>query len=285
MDGIPIRHIKAPQKEPAFSDNFSIRDIRVLLAEQDLVQELHRHDFFFILVLKKASGHHEIDFTRYEVGNHTLFFMRPGQVHQLTLKAGSTGYLIQFKVDFFYSQNHLSQLFLHKLSNKNYSKPDLNRFNKLNSMLAYIFEEYTGKQEGYQAVIKSGMDIFFIELDRQYSSSPAGSVNQYLQERLDKLLALIETSIFSQKQVSQYAAMMNVSTYQLNSITKATLGKTCSELINEQIILEAKRHLLATSNQVNQIADQLGYEDVSYFIRFFKKHTGYSPEAFRYNFR
>ena len=51
------------------------------------------------------------------------------------------------------------------------------------------------------------------------------------------------------------------------------------------MILEAKRNLLATSNLVNQIADDLGHEDVSYFIRFFKKHTGYSPEAFRQNFK
>jgi AraC-like DNA-binding protein len=79
--------------------------------------------------------------------------------------------------------------------------------------------------------------------------------------------------------VSEYAAMMNLSTYQLNAITKQTLGKTCSQLIDEHIILEAKRYLLATANQVNQIADHLGYEDVSYFTRFFKKHTGYSPEC------
>ena len=77
--------------------------------------------------------------------------------------------------------------------------------------------------------------------------------------------------------------MLNLSTYQLNAITKTTLGKTCSDLINEYIILESKRYLLATSNQVNQIAYHLGYEDVSYFIRFFKKHTGYSPETFRHN--
>ncbi|HRW99910.1 MAG TPA: AraC family transcriptional regulator [Cyclobacteriaceae bacterium] len=51
------------------------------------------------------------------------------------------------------------------------------------------------------------------------------------------------------------------------------------------MLLEAKRYLLATSNQVNQIAFQLGYEDVSYFIRFFKKLTGNTPEAFRKNFR
>jgi AraC-like DNA-binding protein len=79
--------------------------------------------------------------------------------------------------------------------------------------------------------------------------------------------------------------MLNLSNYQLNAITKTTLGKTCSEVIDEYIILESKRNLLATSNQVTQIAFHLGYEDVSYFIRFFKKHTGYSPEAFRNNFR
>jgi AraC family transcriptional regulator, transcriptional activator of pobA len=43
--------------------------------------------------------------------------------------------------------------------------------------------------------------------------------------------------------------------------------------------------LLATPNQIKDVADHLGYEDVSYFIRFFKKHTGHSPEAFRRNFK
>jgi AraC family transcriptional regulator, transcriptional activator of pobA len=79
--------------------------------------------------------------------------------------------------------------------------------------------------------------------------------------------------------------MMNLSVYQLNAITKATLSKTCSDLITQQIILEAKRCLLATSHQVNQTAYRLGYEDVSYFIRFFKKQTGYSPEAFRHIYK
>jgi AraC-like DNA-binding protein len=79
--------------------------------------------------------------------------------------------------------------------------------------------------------------------------------------------------------------MLNLSSYQLNAIVRATLGKTCSELIIEYILLESKRYLLATSHQVTQIAYHLGYEDVSYFIRFFKKHTGYSPEAFRNNLK
>jgi AraC-like DNA-binding protein len=110
-------------------------------------------------------------------------------------------------------------------------------------------------------------------------------VNPYTQERFEEFLELLEKHSTTHKQVSQYTDVMNLSPYQLNEITKTTIGKTASELINEHIILEAKRHLLATPNQIKDIADHLGYEDVSYFIRFFKKHTNYSPEAFRRNFR
>ena len=83
----------------------------------------------------------------------------------------------------------------------------------------------------------------------------------------------------------EYASLLHLTPYQLNAITKETLGKTCSQVINERVIIEGKRYLLATADQVNQIADHLGYEDISYFIRFFKKHTGYSPQAFRENFK
>ena len=287
MKSIPIRHISTTQKEPGISGSFSIRNIQEMLNGEDMVQELHRHDFFFILVLQNGTGYHEIDFTKYEVGKHSVFLMRPRQVHQLTLRAGSTGYLVQFESDFFYGQNKLSQQLLRKASNKVFCKVDVNRFNKLNQVLTYIFNEFSNKEEGYQEIIKSCLNIFFTELMRQRQNKKIADddISPYTQEQLERFLELLEMHIASHKQVSQYAGMMNLSSYQLNAITKTSLNKTPSELINEHIVLEAKRKLLATSSQVNQIADELGYEDVSYFIRFFKKHTGHSPEAFRDNFR
>ncbi len=285
MENIPIRRIDATQKEPNLSGGFSIRDIRSLVAGKDMVQELHRHDFFFILILEKGKGNHEIDFTAHKISNDSIFFMRPGQVHQLSLKAGSTGYLIQFKADFYYPHNKASNQILHRASNRNLCRLDANRFKKLFSIGSYIFQEYTDKQEEYQEIIKGNLGIFFIELVRQSRKGSSNHVNSYAQERLEDFLGLLEAHISNHKQVSQFADMLNLSPYQLNAITKTTLGKTGSELINEYVILEAKRYLLATSKQVNQIAYDLGYQDVSYFIRFFKKHTGYSPDAFRQNLK
>ncbi|MFV5703300.1 AraC family transcriptional regulator [Flavobacterium sp. XS2P12] len=287
MENIPIRNIHESPKEPNLSGSFSVRAIQDLLLEKDMVQELHRHDFYYILILKKGSGYHEIDFKPYEVHNHTIFLMRPGQVHQLTLKTGSSGYLLQFKTDFFNSQNKFAQELLRKVSHINFCKLHSDGFNKLENILSYILTEYNEKQEGYQEAIKSNLSIFFIELVRHRQNKEIASKenNPYLQEQLEKFLELLDANITKNKQVSQYADMLNISTYQLNAITKTSLNKTPSELINEHIVLESKRQLLATSNQVNQIADQLGYDDISYFIRFFKKHTKYSPEAFRHNFK
>jgi AraC family transcriptional regulator, transcriptional activator of pobA len=287
MENIPIRQIHKIPTEPSLSASFSIRDIQELLEEKDMVQDLHRHDFYYILVLKKGNGSHEIDFKHYEIKDHSIFLMRLGQVHQLVLKAGSTGYLLQFKTDFFYTQNKLSQELLRKVSHLNFCKLDNDGFSKLETILSSILKEYNEKQEGYDEVIKSNMSIFFIELvrHRQNKIIAAKENNPYSQEQLEKFLELLERNITKNKQVSQYADMLHISTYQLNAITKTALNKTPSELINEHIVLESKRQLLATSNQVNQIADHLGYDDISYFIRFFKKHTEYSPEAFRNNFK
>jgi AraC family transcriptional regulator, transcriptional activator of pobA len=284
MIDIPIRDINVTRNEPDFSERFCILDVKELLGGKDMVQELHRHDFFFILALKKGLGNHEIDFTSYKICDNSLFFMRPGQVHQLELKAGSTGYLVQFIPDFLGPGDKASGQLLRRAGNKNLYKIDAKMIKKPFVILTYIFQEYSEKQEGYQEVIKANLGIFFIELVRNSKNRMIPLTNRPLdpQARIEELSELLEAHISTHKHVSQYASMLHLSSYQINALTKTTLGKKFSDLINDHIILEAKRFLLATSDQVNQIAYHLGYEDVSYFIRFFKKHTGFSPEAFRH---
>jgi len=287
MKKIPVRKINSADNEKSPSESFKIRKVQDVLNREELFHELHRHDFFFIIALQKGTGTHEIDFITYEVSDNSIFIMRPGQVHQLQLSADAAGYIIEFNTAFYHSKDKLSTQRLRKASNKNYCKLEITRFEKLLDTVTNIFQEYTGREEGYQDVIRANLDIFFIEFVRQSPNpkGPSTNVNSYTQDRIEEFSELLQMHITSCKQVSQYTALMNLSPYQLNEITKATIGKTASVMINEHIILEAKRNLLATANQIKEIADQLGYEDVSYFIRFFKKQTGYSPEAFRHHLK
>lgn len=287
MKKIPIRQITSPQPELPSPERFKIRRVEDILGGSKLVHDLHRHDFFFILAINNGNGSHEIDFIHYPVQEHAIFFLRPGQVHRLELDAGTTGFLLEFNTEFYHPQGKPSNPRLRKAGNKNHCVPEESRFSKLQALLTTMFHEYTAREEGYRDVLKACLDIFFIEFARQ-SPNPKGepaNTNPYVQERFEDFLELLEKHLATRKQVSQYTEMMNLSAYQLNEITKSSIGKTASELINEHIVLEAKKYLLATSNQIKDIADHLGYEDTSYFIRFFRKHTGYSPEAFRHNYR
>jgi AraC-like DNA-binding protein len=81
--------------------------------------------------------------------------------------------------------------------------------------------------------------------------------------------------------VSEYANLLNISTKTLADLTNKIVFKTPSSLIQERVILEAQRLLSHSSLNVNQISYQLGFDDPSYFVKYFKKHTNNSPITFR----
>lgn len=284
---IPVRHIEDTRKDLDAAGSFSIREIQELLGGRDLQQAIHRHDFYFIMVLQKGRGTHEVDFVSYDICDRCIFIMRPGQVHKLSMKKGSRGYLMQFKPEFYSPRDKEAGELLRSVSHKTFCRIDEDAFVKLTAVLGNIYQEFINKRERYTDIIKANLGIFFIELirNRQQSGEVNAKATTYQQQRLEEFLGLLEANVSGHKEVPYYADKLNLSPFQLNAITKKLLNKTCSEVINDYVILEGKRHLLATANQVNQIAHLLGYEDPSYFIRFFKKHTGFSPEAFRHNFR
>lgn len=285
MKTIPIRNLRTPQIEDNYIENFNILSIQSILDGKDMVQETHRHNFYFVLVLENGKGEHNVDFKQFSLNHNSIFVLRPGQLHSLTIKEGSKGYIINLQSDFFHIDNKTSNQLLKKASQNNCYEFNEKKFTKIMTVLDRIYEEFHIREEAFQKSIKANLEILFIELCRNKTTKEIDRTQLYEQERLEEFLQLIETQITKYKQVSEYAELLNLSSYQLNSITKKLLGKTSSKLISEQIILEAKRQLLATSGQVNQIALHLGYEDVSYFIRLFKKHTTFSPENFRKNFK
>lgn len=279
MKAIPIRSLK--ESGPSVSENFNIREIQ---ARTDLIRDVHRHDFFFVLAIKNGTGIHVIDFASHKIHDYSVFFIRPGQVHKLQLNAGATGYILQFDSNFYTPVDTIARTLLRRASDRNYCRLKASSFGRLYSVLTTIFREYADKREHYRDVIKASLSIFIIELFRnRRRDTHALSENSYGQKRFDEFQELLETNFAEHKQPSYYAEKLNLSLYQLNGITKSMLGKTSSEVINDHIVLEAKRYLRATTDQVNQIAFHLGYDDPSYFIRFFKKHTGQSPETFRTN--
>ncbi len=67
----------------------------------------------------------------------------------------------------------------------------------------------------------------------------------------------------------------------LNTLCRRLAGRSALQLLHERLLLEAKRQLTYTNMTIGQVADTLGFSEPAYFTRFFKRHTGFSPKAFR----
>ena len=98
---------------------------------------------------------------------------------------------------------------------------------------------------------------------------------------LQKLKDAIEENFKTKHSPADYAAMLYITPKALAKITKTHFNKTLSSLINERIIIEAKRELYLTNKTVKEIAYELGYEDEYYFSRFFKVNADVSPQMYR----
>ncbi|MDR3061587.1 MAG: helix-turn-helix transcriptional regulator [Dysgonamonadaceae bacterium] len=92
---------------------------------------------------------------------------------------------------------------------------------------------------------------------------------------------LLAANVSKERSVEFYAGQLGISPNHLNKSVKAVTGRTAITILNEMNLQEAKMQLKYTNLSVGEIAFQLGFEDLSYFSRFFKKATGLSPLEYR----
>ena len=92
---------------------------------------------------------------------------------------------------------------------------------------------------------------------------------------------LLEDHFITERNVSFYASALCLTPDSFSKKIKALLGKTPNKLIQERVVLEAKKLLHLTYKSIKEVAFELNFEDEFYFSRFFKKNVGLSPKHFR----
>jgi AraC family transcriptional regulator, transcriptional activator of pobA len=100
-------------------------------------------------------------------------------------------------------------------------------------------------------------------------------------ERLRRFRHLIESHYLKHWPVERYARQLALSETSLNRLCRRLAGGTAFDLIQQRLALEARRRLVYAANSVSGIAGELGFKDPAYFSRFFRRHSGVSPNEFR----
>ncbi|KGO86639.1 hypothetical protein Q765_10490 [Flavobacterium rivuli WB 3.3-2 = DSM 21788] len=129
-------------------------------------------------------------------------------------------------------------------------------------------------------IIKLYLTTFLAEMQRAIDSN--FKIRFPAHERITlEFKKLINYSITKHHALTWYANKLGVTPNHLNKSVKATLNKSASSLIDDMLVLEAKILMQKNNIAISDIAFEIGFEDVSYFGRFFKKHTGLTPTDYR----
>lgn len=95
---------------------------------------------------------------------------------------------------------------------------------------------------------------------------------------------VLEENFRKEKSVKKYASELSISEKYLHKASTTLLDKTPKQIIDERILLEAKRLLVHSNESIKEVAYELGYEEPTNFIKYFRKHTHFTTSEFREQF-
>lgn len=152
----------------------------------------------------------------------------------------------------------------------------------LTRVIWQLREEFLGSDLWRSNLLVNHLATIFIHLARQIpqlmNPSEKGGRAVVHVMRFKKLL---DEHYREHWPISRYAQQLGITHTQLNRVCNELLHKPALEIINARITTEAERDLLYSSLAIKEIAFTLGFQDESYFTRFFKKQKGKSPSEFR----
>jgi AraC-like DNA-binding protein len=248
----------------------------------------HRHNYFTVIWPVKASGKHIIDFKEYPILPDHIFFVSPGQVHQVITDPHPAGYVILFSSEFL-EKNSIRNDFISdlKIFKKSDETPPLPVTEKMAATLKLFAEQmlhaFHSKNDMFLESIGAYLKLFLIECNGHCSLFPGSNLQsiEVSKTLVRNFKELVEKRFTKVHQVKYYAETLNISPNYLNEVIKSALDIPAKDFIQNRLVLEAKRMVVFTQKSGKEIGFELGFDDPSHFSKFFKSNTGQSLQEFK----
>ncbi|MBI3235844.1 MAG: helix-turn-helix domain-containing protein [Bacteroidetes bacterium] len=267
---------------------FEIVDIAELYKEfKDTLTTTHRTGFYHIIWFQQGSPTHLVDFNPIKIKPSTLLFLNKDTVQRFDDKSKFGGKAILF-TDSFFCKSETDTKFLRNsiLFNDFFSVSQIQvqkHSKTFTDLLQQMTDELQEIKDNSQAdILQNLLHNFLLQAERERRKQNFTEVKK--DADLDYVMLfkdLLETGYKNQKQVNYYAKEIIITEKRLNHATTKVLGKTPKEIIDDRIMLEAKRILAHTTESVKEIGYNLGFEEPTNFIKYFKKHSTLTPTEFR----
>lgn len=277
---IPTHHLPKHARIPT-------RVERITPTKKDVSNDVHRHDFHELFFFAKGSGEHMIDLEQITIKAPCVHLVAPGQVHQLDRSANMQGLVVMFATDAQLGQGHVAraELFTHADRPGAFSlnKEQLEESNALVRMMESELERSKGPVGD---VVEGILGILLIKCAHWAKTGrETRTSNSDASDTVDRFVDLVERGFLDERQVGKYATQLAISADHLNEQVKKRLGRTASGVIQERLLLEAKRLLLHADLSIKEVGYALNMKDPAYFTRWFHKVEGDTPAAYQNRIR
>ena len=203
--------------------SFSISKMEdIYLNRKGKIDEPHRHNYYTILLINKAKGIHKIDFNNYELGEKQIYFVSPGQVHQVIEKEKSIGFVMTFSTDFLI-QNTIPLSFIADLNLfQNYGQspplqPNEKVFNKITHYSNDIFELFHSQQNNKFLSIGAYLKLLLIQCSNICIVHSNKSVNEKNKSNIIRnFKSAVDQHYKKEHSTSFYANLLNITSDHLN---------------------------------------------------------------------
>ena len=247
----------------------------------------HRLRFFHLMYITKGSGSHFIDFKHYPYQNGSFIFINKQQTHAFDFENYPQGKAILFTQHFLDSTNSYIRMPFFASNLMNLTTPILTVKDTLKNSCESIIHEIERElvnENCNSLIVQFLFSALLLKLNRE---RPISYYDDKLTEQsainFNQFINLVEEKFMLVRDASAYAGMLGMTYKSLNQICKAACNQTPKQLIDAHTILEAKRRLVIEKVQVNQLSYDLGFDEVSNFVKYFKNHTHITPAQFKSN--
>lgn len=245
----------------------------------------HYLTFHEIILITKGSGRLRMDGGQYDVRPGAVFFTRPYQVRHwetVSLEGLSLFFPSLFLDEFFQEAS-----FVERLPYFSSNAPDVRltlappAARQLKKLLLAMHREFSALKPDSPHLIRAKLYEALIVLSRAYAEMFGISETRTIHPVVSRYRKAVERHATKIHLVSEYAKRIGVTPGHLNALCRATAHQGAKDVLQDHLILIARRALLYSNEPVERIGYALGFRDPSYFVRFFRRRCGQSPGAFR----
>jgi AraC-like DNA-binding protein len=249
-------------------------------------EKAHQLDFYMLAFYTEGETEHLVDFVWHKVRKNTLLYLAKGQVNAFKFDENVKGYLIIFDEGYFKKQlNKLPKNVVIRLFTSHLFSPKIQvpLSSNVNNYINLFYDEFYKEKREFNKtnVLDSLYIILFSKLEQLKKQQTFHLKETAKLELFLKFKMQLELSFTESRNADFYAKKMNITYKHLNTICKEIVDVTAKQFIDEFIILEAKRKLINSAIKSTELAYSLGFEEPTNFVKYFKKHSGLTPNSFK----